>query len=367
MPQDITIMSQALNCIGLGHISRLIAIALAIRDKVPTARLPFLLEGGSHSLLETASLPYLSLPSKYELFATDNWTTWTETERQGIVLELADSIIGRFRPNVILFDLLPCIPVVAAAVGRQVPMVMCVRKSKDNDDYFAKLKKVEDFLSLILIPHEPHEIEVPSHLLPKTRFVGQIARPRSKPQSDIELPKGFKLVVICGGGGGYPDVVDYYNMSLEAFASSRSRNPNMLAVLITGPLFHDWWRLKVVDGVRVIPFDPNIFSTLAAADLVICQGGYNTIAEIEQIGATTICIPAERDFDDQLERAERVSALLSNFHVYKSSEAKRLSHLIDSCLREPPRRRPVGEISSAGASRAADAILKLISQRENAR
>jgi hypothetical protein len=66
-----TILFQPSNGIGLGHISRLIAIALAIRDKAPSARLPFLLEGGSHSLLETASLPYLSLPRGETLYGTE--------------------------------------------------------------------------------------------------------------------------------------------------------------------------------------------------------------------------------------------------------------------------------------------------------
>jgi hypothetical protein len=42
-----TILFQPPNRIGLGHMSRLIAIALAVRQTAPGTRTPFVIEGGT--------------------------------------------------------------------------------------------------------------------------------------------------------------------------------------------------------------------------------------------------------------------------------------------------------------------------------
>ena len=39
---------------------------------------------------------------------------------------------------------------------------------------------------------------------------------------------------------------------------------------------------------------------MTAADLVICQGGYNTVSEVSQLGLPSICVPGMRDLDDQV-------------------------------------------------------------------
>jgi predicted glycosyltransferase len=78
------------------------------------------------------------------------------------------------------------------------------------------------------------------------------------------------------------------------------------ARLITGPLFANWLRLDLAADFSVVPFDPELTTTLAAADLVICQAGYNTTAELKQIEIRVIIVPGERRWDDQFARAERV-------------------------------------------------------------
>src|SRR5262245_28566338 len=122
MKQNTTILFQPPNGIGLGHISRLMAIAIAIRAKDPSIRLPFLLEGGSHLLLETASLPYLSLPTDGTLYNTETWASWPIEERQTIILKFVESIICQFKPNIILFDTLPSFNVLTAAAACEVPL-----------------------------------------------------------------------------------------------------------------------------------------------------------------------------------------------------------------------------------------------------
>lgn len=358
-----TVLFQPLNGRGLGHLSRLAAIALALRDKIPSARLPFLVDGGSHSLLEAASLPYFSLPAGNELYRSESWTAWPREERHSIMLNLAASIIRQLHPHAILFDTMPSLPVATAAHHLGVPMALCLRKVKDLPQHVAKMQTFYEHLNLILIPHAPSEVAVPSHLLSKTRFVGQIVRPRQSAHLGRDFPSHSKIVVITAGGGGYPNIVDYYNCALAAFASSRTRNPDLVGILITGPLFQDWWKLRVVDGVRVIPFDPHLTWTLAAANLTICRAGYNTIAEVMHLGVPTICVPANTPWDDGFERAEQAAASNPNFHICRTADVDQLSHLIDACIQAPSPPRFGGEISSMGATRAAEALLELITER----
>jgi|SRR5215475_9858561 len=364
--QTTTILFQPPNGIGLGHISRLIAIALTIRDKMPSWRLPFLVEGNCHSLLDNSSLPYILFPTSEAIYDTDNWRTWPVEEREAVLFKLADCIIRVLQPDIILFDTFPCIPVMKAAARLEVPIALCIRKVKNMQKYFAYMIKYYQelkYLSLILVPHEPDEVEVPGYLATKTRFVGQIVRSARKTHTSMDFPANSKIVVITGGGGGYSNTAEFYNWALTSFASSRIRNPDLVGVLITGPLFKDWWKLRVVDGVRVIPFDPNLSATLAAADLIICQAGYNTIAEVLHLVCPVICVPADRLWDNQYERAEWAAASNANFHICRTLDTDELTHLIDSCLQNLHKTRSGVDVFSMGATRAADALFELIANR----
>ena len=71
------ILFQPPNHVGLGHISRLAAIALCIRKQEPSIRVQFAVEGGSHQLLESLGLPFISIPSAHVLYKTSDWSEWS--------------------------------------------------------------------------------------------------------------------------------------------------------------------------------------------------------------------------------------------------------------------------------------------------
>jgi predicted glycosyltransferase len=56
------VVSHAINGIGLGRLSRQIAIALAVRELAPNTNIRFVVDGGSHGLLEAAGLSYVTAP-----------------------------------------------------------------------------------------------------------------------------------------------------------------------------------------------------------------------------------------------------------------------------------------------------------------
>jgi predicted glycosyltransferase len=354
----LTVMFQAPNRIGLGHINRLSAVALAIRMAVPGARVPFVLSGNSHGFLECLGLPYVALPEGHEFWECDSWTAWTRMERRTIIESLAASVVERLQPHVVVFDCFPMLAVVRAATSRQIPLVLCLRKMRNMQAYFARLKATEHLFRVILLPHSPDEMEVPEHLRSRSLFVGTIVRHNGLENLGPGGSTNEKLVIVCGGGGGYPGTVEYYNSVLSALAQVRLNCP-LQAMLVTGPLFHDWKQLRLIDGLRIIPFEPRLVSLLSTADLIICQAGYNTIAEVAELGITTICLPAPRVFDDQFERARKFAALSPNFHVYLESDLAALGHMIDSCLAQSSPTVKIANVSAPGTIRAAEAILQI--------
>ena len=356
-----TILFQPPNGVGLGHISRLAAIAVAVKQRAPRARTPFLVEGGDHQLLQSMKLPFLTVPHRSE-FKKSSWAAWNDTERKSISRYLAESTLEALMPQMVVFDCIPLKPIIRAAVARSIPLVMCIRKVGDPAKYFTDLLGMERYFDSFIVPHTSEEFPVPPPFLAKCRFVGRIVRPGAiRPAAPTE--NGAKRVLICGGAGGFPGTVEFYNMAQVAVAECRTRIPALETTLITGPLFRDWRNLNMIDGIRVIPFEPEMASAYASSDLVICQAGYNTVSELLQLGTPCICVPAPTVLDSQFHRATEAAGTSPHFHILENANSSELSaKMVDALLLDTPR--PViGELSSPGAGLAAEALLHIIANQ----
>lgn len=350
------VLFHAINGIGLGHVSRLVAIAFALRELSPSTDLLFAVEGNSHGLLEAAKLPRVTFPAAPHIFSEPS-DSWPRPRVERLIRSMAESITEVAGPNLIVFDCFPNRALVEVARRKGIPFAMCVRASKDMDHYFEGLKAVLREADVIIIPHHPGEISVPADLAGKTHFVGSIVRPVAETPGRAGPSEQRRLVLISGGGGGYPGTVDFYNFALEATAKCREAEPELSALLVTGPLFHEWGRLKPVSGVRIIPFDPYITNSFRRSSLVVCQAGYNTVAEIVSAGVPAICVPAERKFDDQHERARATSAAHQQFHLWEGQDSESLSSLMLRLLRAPRTDGHAGA-DSKGSTLAAEILIE---------
>jgi predicted glycosyltransferase len=330
MRTPATVLFHPLNHIGLGHMNRLSVIALALRQIDPHVRTPFVVEGASHVLLDTFALPYMPLPVSFAMTNGGVWAGWPETERLTLQLQIARSILTSIAPQAVVFDCLPTPAFSRAVTESEIPIVLCLREMRDLPRYLAEVCVLLDHVKLIIVPHPQGTFVLPENLRVKTCFVGQIARPvvYKKHIQDPQQPN----IVITGGGGGYPGTVDFYNLALLAVADLQKRVPGNKARLITGPLFRDWHGLRLVENISVLPFEADMLAALGKCDLVICQAGYNTVAELELLGTRTILVPAERQWDDQFARAERVSHERSHFQVFRGKTATELSVLASEVL-----------------------------------
>jgi UDP-N-acetylglucosamine--N-acetylmuramyl-(pentapeptide) pyrophosphoryl-undecaprenol N-acetylglucosamine transferase len=363
-----TVVFQAPNRIGLGHMSRLIAIALELRRMAPDIRTPFIVEGEGHGLIETYGLPQFNLPSNYELYHTQRWAAWTPTERHLLMLDTAGALVRGLAPDLVVFDSFPNVAIANVAIDRGIPVAFSLRKVKTLDNHFDIVRRLGAAVNLVLIPHDEGACPVPPDLRSRTRFVGTVVRRPSEMAERVTptADRDVQRVVISGGGGGYPGTLDFYNLALEAFDNARARNHALEALLITGPLFKDWTDLRLPPGVRVMPFDPALAETFASAALVVCQAGYNTIAEIVTLGVPAIAVPAVRDSDDQFERAFDAGRASPVFEAYDGHDPAALGALMLDVLSRPRPAAP-DALPAQGASRAAACLLDLLSARRGAR
>jgi predicted glycosyltransferase len=319
-----TVLFHPLNHIGLGHINRLSVIALALREIDKNIRTPFVVEEGAHVLLDILGLPYVPLPSSHTMKDSAVWAAWTASERFALQIQISRSVLRNLSPQVLVFDCWPNPAFAAAVVERKVPIVLCVREMRDLASYLAHVRGLLHHVRLIVIPHPEGAISLPEDLAAKSCFVGQITR-QAAPMAISAHDPATPRIVISGGGGGYPRTAEFYNLAMQAITGLRERYPALKAQLIAGPLFRDWLLLQPVDGLTLIPFEPDTNSKFAEADLVICQAGYNTVAELEQLGTKTVLVPAERQWDDQFARAERISREHRNFRVFRGKTAAELA------------------------------------------
>ena len=156
------------------------------------------------------------------------------------------------------------------------------------------------------------EYSVPESVSRKITFTGYIPRkvPGKKAVKRIKRKhmrdSGEKLVVVTAGGGG-----DGYAM-MHTFLSmleSETLPASVKSVLITGPFMPRKERDEISErakrlGVRTWHFFRRMEEILAAADLVVSMGGYNTICEILTQGTVSLIIPREIPRKEQLIRAQ---------------------------------------------------------------
>jgi predicted glycosyltransferase len=156
------------------------------------------------------------------------------------------------------------------------------------------------------------EYAMPETVSRKMVFTGYIPRKvpseavARKTKKEQGVSENEKLVVVTtgGGGDGYR-LMDTYLGMLEA----ESGVVPFRSILVTGPFMPKQERKAIFKrarklGVRSFHFYRNMEKLMAAADVVVTMGGYNTLCEILSIGTVALIVPREYPRREQLIRAE---------------------------------------------------------------
>ncbi len=156
--------------------------------------------------------------------------------------------------------------------------------------------------------------KIPLSIHNRVKFTGYIPRKTLKPSKKSRVRKRYRIMeddkfilVTTGGGGDGFEVIDHYLAMHDYFPTSLP----FKSMIITGPFMPKRVRENFKNrakklGIKTIPFHPRLEELIAAADVVISMGGYNTICEILTQQTPALIIPRETPRKEQLIRAKRL-------------------------------------------------------------
>jgi predicted glycosyltransferase len=158
-------------------------------------------------------------------------------------------------------------------------------------------------------------------------------------KDQLRLQPGEKLIVVSAGGGN----VGYSLLDAAIKAYDLLQFPVRMHIF-TGPYLpaDDFASLKqkTVPGVRIQRFIDNFPAWLAAADLSISMGGYNTSMNVLAAGTPALILPFAQNREQRL-RTERLAAI-SGITMLEESElspgvmAENITAMLAQTKKTPP-------------------------------
>jgi predicted glycosyltransferase len=188
------------------------------------------------------------------------------------------------------------------------------------------------------------EYGIPENISRKIRFTGYIPREvksrkdtmRERKRHRIRQKDKLVVVTIGGGGDGYPVMNAYLSMLEHQGVDVPYRS-----ILITGPFMPKDQRKEIFKRsrklkVKVFHFYRQMEKILAAADLVISMGGYNTVCELMSQKTVSLLIPRDTPRLEQTLRAKCFTQRnLMDYIPWNQVSPEVLHEKIDYLLKKP--------------------------------
>ncbi len=296
------ILFSASNGLGLGHLNRLLSLALAIRQMEPGHEILFLTNSEAGPFPEefpfyTIRIPGKSRAKKAGLTAKSYLQT---------VRPLFWQAIASFDPHILVVDTFPegpegeLRPVLEWPI-RKIFVFREIDPSRWPEDHYRHLLSP---YQKILVPHFPDEVPLPPFFQAdsRIRIIGPVTAPiavHSRDEARKLLGVGDDpTLLLTLGGGGDPD-----SIRLSRVVSAHLSDSGVSHRLALGPL-------SGMGSIRDFPRD-SLLSLwplkpwLPAFDGVIASGGYNTFHEVTEARIPALFIPFQRALDSQKTRIDR--------------------------------------------------------------
>ena len=335
--------------LGLGHITRDLAIAKELRRQIPEVELFWLAAHPASLLLKEAQEKLLpeseqyandNIPAesaakgmqlsllKYLSRARKEWARNVDIFKQVTSREQFDVIIGdetyeilvallknpamRKAPFVTIYDF-----VGLDAVGNNP--LQKLEAYVWNRIWAQDYKLLSEGNNLALFVGEPEDIPKKSFgfLLPNRRdhaeahykFIGYILRFDPAEYTDrarlrAKLGYGDEPLLICSIGGTSIGK-ELLELCGQAYPLIREKIPGVRIILICGPRLTPE-SLNVPQGVEIKGYIPSLYQHFAASDLAIVQGGATTTLELTALRRPFLYFPLEGHCEQEIHVAQRL-------------------------------------------------------------
>ena len=357
------VLFYAVNGLGLGHVTRLIAIARQVRKRAPDAEILFLTSSEAESVIYREGFAAFKVPSK-TLRAEAHIRPATYARLlQTVVLNL----MAAFNPHLLVVDTFP-----AGVIQELLPVlrwdarkVFVYRAQRPEIAASPLMQNTLQMYNLAIVPHSPDEEDTPLPAVLPAVWTGPIiirdrseALRREQARRVLNLPQEGQVVYITFGGGGDAEMSRALALAVEALTGL----PDVHLAVACAPLY----RGELPRHTRLTPVEHYPMAEMYPAfDAAVSALGYNTTMELLHHGVPSAFVPFARQVDDQHARGQRIADQGVGVYLPElESDTLRtaVTRLLDPAVAAAMREAAQEIVPDSGADRAAHAILNLLPQ-----
>jgi UDP-N-acetylglucosamine--N-acetylmuramyl-(pentapeptide) pyrophosphoryl-undecaprenol N-acetylglucosamine transferase len=355
------ILFYAVNGLGLGHVTRLLAIARKVRERLPEAEIVFFTSSEAEDVIFREGFAAFKVPSKTLRHEARIRPSTYSRMLQTVTLNL----LASFHPHILVVDTFP-----AGAIQELLPVlrwdsrkVFVYRVQRPEIAQSQLMQNSLQLYDLAIIPHSEGEEEIflPDGL--ERVWAGPILiRDRSEVKSRQEareilgLPKDGKILYVTFGGGGDEAMDEALKKTVEVL----SHDPNLHLAVSSPPLY----RGRILRAPNVTPVDFYPMAELFSAfDAAISACGYNSATELLHHGVPTAFVPFPRQVDDQAARARKIEKMGAGIILNELNEAclnNAVGRLFDLECARSLNVQAIDRVLEGGGDKAAAAIVGLL-------
>ena len=359
------ILFYAVNGLGLGHVTRLLAIARKIREQAPDAEIVFFTSSEAEDVVFREGFSAFKVPSRTLRLSSGLSPGTYSRMLQTITLNL----IAAFRPNLMVVDTFP-----AGAIQELLPVlrwgsrnIFVFRAQRPDAANSLLMQNSLRLYHLVVVPHSSGEEVVPLPEGVDNIWTGPIlvrdrteAICRKEARRLLGLPMDRPTLYITFGGGGDVDMENSMQLAIQCLAGKETPLGKLHLAVARPPLY----RGSVVPGPNVSPLEYYPMAELYSAfDCAISAAGYNSSMELLHHGVPTAFLPSPRQVDDQEARANRIAkaeAGLCLLERTRETLQSTVDRLLDPSVAVKLSSNARAMVPDSGAERAAAAILGLL-------
>jgi pimeloyl-ACP methyl ester carboxylesterase/UDP:flavonoid glycosyltransferase YjiC (YdhE family) len=392
--------------IGLGHVQRDLAIARAVRTRVPDLEIHWwaqppvtqvLAEAGE--IIHPASAEMASEAAHWESEAADHdlpafyafrrmdeifcanyllfddvvrdtsYDLWVGDECWEIDYYLHENPDRKIAPYVFMTDVIGFLPTDPADPREAGLCADYNADSIEKRERSPRLRDVSMFIgSFDELPDRPFGPGLPGIRAWSRRWFSPVPyvvpfnpaayRDRARLRRRLGYPRDQPLLVAAVGGTAVG--ASLLELTCDAFARLRKQVPDARMMLVSGPRI-DPRQLPDIEGMDKRGYVPDLFEHLACADAAVVQGGLSTTMELVATGRPFIYFPLRGHWEQQHFVTHRLAYYRAGLRMdYATTSADDLAAAMRTALAQSSAGPGYRKVPRGGATRAAARIAALL-------